>query len=156
MSIGKRLVDLAKANLTDFRDALSTDNLRDLLNDRAERKQAAADLDESLGAKAGKRARKFRDAAEEAWEKAYENARARAGVRGEPSSDPVADRRQWYRTLEVDPGADLKAVRRAYRKLLLQYHPDRFAQDPEKQKAATEVTRKLTEAYNGLTRYLGG
>jgi hypothetical protein len=37
-----------------------------------------------------------------------------------------------------------------------QYHPDRFANDPEKQKVATEVARKLTEAYNGLTRFLGG
>jgi DnaJ-domain-containing protein 1 len=47
-------------------------------------------------------------------------------------------------------------VRRAYRKALLQYHPDKLANDLEKQKAATEVTRRLTEAYNGLKRYLGG
>lgn len=156
MSIGKRLLDVARSNLTDFRDALSTDNLRDLLNNRADRREVERELDESIGKKAGKRARKFKDAAEEAWEKAYENARAKAGVRGEPSSDPAADRRRWYKTLEVEPGSDLKAVRRAYRKMLLQYHPDRFAQDPDKLKAATEVTRKLTEAYNGLTRYLGG
>ena len=58
--------------------------------------------------------------------------------------------------VELQPGADLKAVRRSYRKLLLQYHPDKFATQPEKQKVATEVTRRLTEAYNGLTRYLGG
>ena len=96
------------------------------------------------------------DAAEEAWERAYDNARARAGVRGEPPSDPAADRKRWYKTLEVEPGADLKTVRRAYRKALLQYHPDKFANDPEKQKVATEVTRRLTEAYNGLSRYLGG
>ena len=47
-------------------------------------------------------------------------------------------------------------MRKAYRRLLTKYHPDKFANDPEKLKAATEVTRKLTEAYNGLMRYLGG
>jgi DnaJ-domain-containing protein 1 len=172
MSIGKRLVDLARSNLTDFRSAFDRDHLRDLLRSRREAdddepapaEPAAAESqtegqagdDESVGTKAGRRARKFRDAAEEAWERAYDTAKARAGVRGEPPSDPAADRRRWYKTLEVEPGADLKTVRRAYRKALLQYHPDKFANDPEKQKAATEVTRRLTEAYNGLTRYLGG
>lgn len=165
MSIGKRLIDLARSNLTDFRSAFDRDNLRDLLSSRreaeaeAEAEVAGSDGEgdgESVGAKAGRRARKVRDAAEEAWERAYESARARAGVRGEPPSDPAADRRRWYKTLELQPGADLKMVRRAYRKAMLQYHPDKFANDPEKQKAATEVTRRLTEAYNGLTRYLGG
>ncbi len=171
MSIGKRLVDLARSNLTDFRSAFDRDHLRDLLRSRREAEEeepakaeaetggggeGQADDQESVGTKAGRKARKFRDAAEEAWERAYENARARAGVRGEPPSDPAADRKRWYKILEVEPGADLKTVRRAYRKALLQYHPDKFANDPEKQKAATEVTRRLTEAYNGLTRYLGG
>ncbi|MCX4248007.1 J domain-containing protein [Paraliomyxa miuraensis] len=163
MSIGKRLIDLARSNLTDFRSAFDRDHLRDLLTSRrgpeVEDEQAPSaevEDDQSVGFKAGRQARKIRDAAEDAWERAYESAKARAGVRGEPPSDPAADRRRWYKTLELQPGADLKAVRRAYRKAMLQYHPDKFANDPEKQKAATEVTRRLTEAYNGLTRYLGG
>ncbi len=167
MSIGKRLLDLARSNVTDFRDAFSSDALRDLLNsDRDsdpldEAEEPEPDAGDSTGrgttgAKAGRRVRRFKDAAEEAWERAYENARTKAGVRGDPPSDPLVQRRQWYRTLEVDSSADLRAVRKAYRKQLLQYHPDRHASDPEKYKAATEVTRRLTEAYNGLTRYLGG
>lgn len=166
VSIGKRLLDLARSNVTDFRDAFSSDALRDLLNsdqnsDRAVEPEPAPEegttAGGTTGAKAGRRARRFKDAAEDAWERAYENARAKAGVRGDPPSDPLAERRLWYRTLELDPGVDdLKAVRKAYRKQLLQYHPDRHASDPEKYKAATEVTRRLTEAYNGLTRYLGG
>jgi hypothetical protein len=172
MSIGKRMIDLARSNLTDFRSAFDRDHLRDLLSSRKEpaeeappqappQAQAEAspetdDDDQSVGTRAGRGARKVRDVAEDAWERAYESAKARAGVRGEPSSDPAADRRGWYKTLEVQPGADLKMVRRAYRKALLQYHPDKFDGDPDKQKAATEVTRRLTEAYNGLTRYLGG
>lgn len=161
MSIGKRIIDLARSNLTDFRSAFDRDHLRDLLTSRRDEDEDNNNDDddpepESVGTKAGRRARKVRDAAEDAWERAYESAKARAGVRGEPPSDPAADRRRWYKTLEVPPGSDLKAVRRAYRKALLQYHPDKFANDPEKQAAATEITRRLTEAYNGLTRYLGG
>jgi DnaJ-domain-containing protein 1 len=166
VSIGKRLLDLARSNVTDFREAFSSDALRELLNSDRTSQEAAEpepDADDSTtkggttGAKAGRRVRRFKDAAEEAWERAYENARAKAGVRGDPPSDPLAERKQWYRTLELDPGvSDLRAVRKAYRKALLQYHPDRHASDPEKYKAATEVTRRLTEAYNGLTRYLGG
>ncbi len=169
MSIGKRLLDLAQSNVTDFRDAFSSDALRDLLNsdqssDPLSAESAASEVapDESTskggttGAKAGRQARRFKDAAEDAWERAYENARAKAGVRGDPPSDPLAQRKLWYRTREVDSGADLRTVRKAYRKQLLKYHPDRHASDPEKYKAATEVTRRLTEAYNGLTRYLGG
>ncbi len=161
MSIGKRLLHLARSNLTDFRDAFDRDHLRDLLtpSPREEPEQPAATTEEvdedSVGSKAGRRARKFRDAAADQWDRAYESAKARAGVRGEPLSDPAGDRRRWYKTLELQPGADLKTVRRAYRKALLQYHPDKFATDPDKQKAATEVTRRLTEAYNGLSRYLG-
>lgn len=163
MSIGKRLLDLARSNVTDFRDAFSSDALRDLLNsdrdaDVSVEPEPSDDGTKggTTGAKAGRQARRFKDAAEDAWERAYENARAKAGVRGDPPSDPLAQRKQWYRTLEVDSDADLRAVRKAYRKQLLKYHPDRHASDPEKYKAATEVTRRLTEAYNGLTRYLGG
>jgi DnaJ-domain-containing protein 1 len=152
MSIGKRLIDLARSNLTDFRDAFGTDRLREMLHREPE--QPVDEHDESLGAKAGKRARRFRDAAEEAWEKAYENARTRTGARGEPPTDPAVDRRRWYRTLELEPGASLQEVRTAYRRLMRTYHPDRYARDPEKLQAATEVTRKLTEAYNGLQSHL--
>ncbi len=159
MGIGKRMIDLARSNLTDFRAAFDRDHLRDLLSSSKEPEPEVPQEEPagpSVGSKAGRRARVFRDAAEDAWERAYDSARARAGVRGEPPSDPAADRKRWYKTLEVQPGANLRKVRRAYRKMLLQYHPDKFANDPEKQKVATEVTRRLTEAYNGLTRYLGG
>jgi len=153
VSVAKRLLDLARANLTDFREAFSADGLRDLLRDRDE-SETETEEDSSVGTRVGRKARQFRDAAEEAWERAYEASKARARF-GE-GSDPEQDRKRWYRTLELEPGADLAEVRRAYRRLLKQYHPDRFATDPEKQQAATEVTRRLTEAYNGLTRYLDG
>lgn len=155
MSIGKRIYDLARSNITDFRQAFSTDALRDILTQDDMPDTVEFDVD-TIGTKAGKQARKVRDAAEEAWQRAYEQARQRAGVRGAPPMDSARERKRWYVALNLEPGADLKAVRRAYRKQLSQFHPDRFANDPEKFKAATEVTRQLTEAYNGLARYLGG
>lgn len=165
MSIGKRLLDLARASITDFRTAFDRDEDRELLDAQREASrdaeaQAHADGDladdDTVGSRAGRSARRFKDAAEEAWDRAFEAARARAGVRGAPPSDPAAERRRWYKTLELEPGADLQQVRRAYRRLMKQYHPDRFANDPEKLEVATAVTRKLTEAYNGLSEHLGG
>ena len=73
-----------------------------------------------------------------------------------PPRRPEAERLRWYRTLELEPGADRQAIRTAYRRLLVQYHPDKFARDPDKYKAATEVTRNVTTAYDGLTNLLGG
>lgn len=156
MSLGKRLWDMARSNITDFRSALKPDVL-----DGISEEERAVLVDEengdTVGAKAGRKARKFRDAAEEAWERAFEAAQARGGQAGGQFSRPTpeAERLRWYRTLELEPGADLAAVRKAYRRLLVQYHPDKFAKDPEKYKAATEVTRNITAAYDGLSGLLG-
>lgn len=163
MTIGKRLLDLARASITDFRLAFDRDEDRELLDEprepapKAEEAQDDGDpSDSTVGKRAGRGARKIKDAAEEAWDRAFEAARARAGVRGSPPADAAADRRRWYKTLELEPGSDLQQVRRAYRRLMKQYHPDRFANDPAKLDVANAVTRKLTEAYNGLTALLGG
>lgn len=63
--------------------------------------------------------------------------------------------RQWYARLELEPGASVTEVRRAYRGLMRKYHPDRFTADPETERAATELAQELTVAYNGLLRHLG-
>ena len=156
MSLGKRIWDIARSNITDFRTALKPDAL-DGLSEEERRVLADEEKDPTVGAKAGRKARQFRDAAEEAWEKAFEAAQARGGgVPGSSRPSPEAERIRWYRTLELEPGADLPTVRKAYRRLLKQYHPDKFARDPEKYKAATEVARNITAAYEGLHGLLGG
>lgn len=66
-----------------------------------------------------------------------------------------AEERGWYRVLGLDPGADRAQIRRAYRRELLSFHPDRFANDPSKLETATEITRRLTEAYEGLMQVHG-
>jgi molecular chaperone DnaJ len=54
--------------------------------------------------------------------------------------------RDYYEILGVARGADAEAVKKAYRKLALQYHPDRNQGD----KAAEEKFKEATEAYEVL------
>jgi len=155
VSIGKRLLDLARANVSDFRTTLRGGS--DLFEGLSEEERQALDEElakDTVGAKAGRGVRRVRDVAEDAWERAYEAAQAKAGNMP-ASADPVEERLRWYKTLELEPGADFDAIRKSYRRLVKMYHPDRFAQDPEKYKAATEVARKITEAYDGLSALHG-
>ena len=61
---------------------------------------------------------------------------------------------QYYANLELQPGASLEDVKRAYRELMKKFHPDRHSGDPERHKAATELAQSLTAAYKALTAYL--
>jgi molecular chaperone DnaJ len=54
--------------------------------------------------------------------------------------------RDYYEILGVDRGADADAIKRAYRKLALQHHPDRNGGSVE----AEEQFKELTEAYEVL------
>ena len=55
-------------------------------------------------------------------------------------------KRDYYEVLGVDKNADNNAIKRAYRKLAMKYHPDR---NPDDEKAA-EAFREVTEAYEVL------
>jgi molecular chaperone DnaJ len=54
--------------------------------------------------------------------------------------------RDYYEVLGVERGADADAIKRAYRKLALQFHPDKNNGSPE----AEEKFKELTEAYEVL------
>ena len=56
----------------------------------------------------------------------------------------------WYRVLDLQPGADMAQIKTAYRQMMRKYHPDMHAGSPQKQKAATELSMRVTTAYNGL------
>lgn len=58
-----------------------------------------------------------------------------------------------YRALELSPAATALEAKRAFRRLVTAYHPDRFASDSEHHRAAGEVTRRLTEAYAVVRRH---
>lgn len=53
---------------------------------------------------------------------------------------------QYYANLELEPGADYQQIKKAYRNLLRQYHPDRHHRDPEQTALALEITKRLNEA----------
>ena len=57
------------------------------------------------------------------------------------------DKRDYYEVLGIERTADLQAIKNAYRKLALQYHPDRNPGDKE----AEEKFKELAEAYSVLS-----
>jgi len=61
---------------------------------------------------------------------------------------------EWYKVLDLQAGADLAQIKSAYRQLMRKYHPDMHAGNPQKQKAATELSMRVTTAYNGLVAHL--
>jgi DnaJ-domain-containing protein 1 len=63
------------------------------------------------------------------------------------ASDPIA---KAYARLELEPGAGVTEAKKAWRRLISRYHPDRFANEPAKQAKAAEVAAGLTEAYQTI------
>ena len=61
---------------------------------------------------------------------------------------------EWYKVLDLQPGADLAQIKSSYRQLMRKYHPDMHAGNPSKQKAANELSMRVTTAYNGLQTHL--
>jgi len=63
---------------------------------------------------------------------------------------------QLYTQLESPYGSDISTVRKHYRALMRKYHPDMHSGSPDKQRVATELSQRLTSAYNELRRLLSG
>ena len=59
-----------------------------------------------------------------------------------------------YRTLDLEPGADLGSVRQAYRLLVKVWHPDRFANDPKLQAFSDEKLKDINASYEAIVAYL--
>src|SRR5438067_8850888 len=55
-------------------------------------------------------------------------------------------KRDFYETLGVSKSADAEELKRAYRKLAMQFHPDRNASD----KTAEQKFKEISEAYDVL------
>ena len=70
-----------------------------------------------------------------------------------PGSDD-AQLAEWYRQLDLQPGAEMSQIKTSYRQLMRKYHPDMHAGNPQRQKAATELSMRVTAAYNGLVSHL--
>ena len=55
-----------------------------------------------------------------------------------------------FKTLCLMPGTNLDECKVAYKSLLKKFHPDKFANEPEKQKEATEITSYITSAFTRI------
>ncbi|MEI7821720.1 MAG: J domain-containing protein [Verrucomicrobiota bacterium] len=62
------------------------------------------------------------------------------------------DIRECYRILDLEPGASLEEIKRAYRELVKVWHPDRFRSDPKLQAKAGEKLKQINLAYERLCK----
>ena len=74
----------------------------------------------------------------------------RRGVGGKKDAQIAAH----YKTLNLPYGADFEAVKKSYRTLMRKYHPDLHRASEKKQKAANELSIRVTQAYNELEQHL--
>lgn len=73
-----------------------------------------------------------------------------SGADGNPFSGDGMGNGRHYRTLGLEDGADLEAVKRQYRRLVMQWHPDRYrGSEPEQ---AARKFREITQAYQAITK----
>ena len=155
MSIGKRLIDLARAELNSLLDRAARtgddddDGYRrsrddgdyagmsaeELAAEIERRRRAREEVDDLLG---GKRSRP-------------EPPPRRPPPRTAAGDDAI---RKAYAALEVPAGSDFETVRKSYRRLMRKYHPDLHGGTPEKSRAATDLTQRLTQAYKTLEKHL--
>jgi DnaJ-class molecular chaperone len=159
MSIGKRLIDLARSELNSLLDkAARVDG--DESDDRERRRSGSEypsmsdqELDEEI-----ERRRQAREEVEQATNRNYRpepspsSRKSSAPPRRTAAGDEAI--RRAYAALEVPAGSDLETVKRSYRRLMRKYHPDLNAGSTEKQRAATDLSQRLTEAYKTLERHL--
>lgn len=63
---------------------------------------------------------------------------------------------EYYRALGLLPGASAKEARRAYLRLVKQWHPDRFPAESRSHAIAQEKLKEINEAYTFLKDYRPG
>jgi DnaJ-domain-containing protein 1 len=152
--LGKRLMDLARANLNALLERAAGDARVEELSD-----------DELQAELSRRKARRDRDAqARAAAHDAEKAARGRAEARGRKvpprtaklSPEVLAERklRGLYATLEVPFGSDLETVKSSFRRLMRKHHPDVNAGSPEKLKQSTARAAEISAAYQELETVL--
>ncbi len=166
MSIGSRFVNLVRSNLTSLLDKAREDGVRiERLSD--------SELEKELLRRKARREAAERGAAnasheDEAWAEAERAAEAGTGRFRTAGSGGRAYRSAYrggaggrdprlaklYAQLECPYGADATTVRKHYRKMMRKYHPDMHSGDKGKERIATELSQRLTQAYNELKRTL--
>jgi DnaJ-domain-containing protein 1 len=138
---------------------------------RAQRDKASRERAGRVHRERDERETKQRVAADDAFRRMKEqaakgggtwSAAASSGASASGSSEPKRPPRpgsseaqlaEWFRVLDVQPGVDMAQIKTSYRQLMRKYHPDMHAGNPNNQKAATELSMRVTTAYNGLVAH---
>lgn len=66
----------------------------------------------------------------------------------------MGDINRCYEILEIEPGASLEEIKRAYRDLAFVWHPDRFAHNDRLQQKAEQRLTEINQAYDELVLFL--
>ncbi|KAI9345658.1 hypothetical protein BDR26DRAFT_800273 [Obelidium mucronatum] len=75
-----------------------------------------------------------------------------AALQNVKKAERAAKRKDYYKILGVDRGADENAIKKAYRKMALIYHPDKQASLPEEERATSDAKfKEISEAYSVLS-----
>jgi DnaJ-domain-containing protein 1 len=90
------------------------------------------------------------DRTDKNWEDTYNPTRDAQGKSRD--QDPVLA--GYYANLELPYGADIESVKKSWKRLMKQYHPDMHSRDASKKKVADELCAELTRAYQELERVL--
>jgi DnaJ-domain-containing protein 1 len=150
MSIAKRFIDLARSELNSLLDKAAhvDDDERDL-------RDYGGDVSSLSDAELSAEIERRRQAREEV-EQATHGRRGPPPRPSPPRRTAAGDEaiRKAYAALEIRPGSDFETVRHSYLRLMRKYHPDLHADTPDKQRAATDLTQRLAEAYKTLERHL--
>ena len=176
MSIGKRFMDVARAELNslldyaakrggdedgrfggggggdDDDDGLAGFSRQELEEELARRRSAHDEVEDAIRGGRG-------PTAAEARTRPRQSPGAPAGKSTSSSSSTASAGtkesqkiQQAYAALEVPVGSSFATVRVAYRNLMRKYHPDHHTSSPAAQRAANEVAQRLTEAYKLLQK----
>ena len=82
------------------------------------------------------------------WEqRVHDSAHYTQDTRDTSNTKPSMEE-QYYANLELAQGSNFEQIKQQYRKLMKSYHPDRFADDPQKQQVAKTIAQQMNEAYN--------
>jgi DnaJ-domain-containing protein 1 len=162
MSIGRRLFNLAKSELNSLLDrAAEAEHVesRDPDEDLYRRFSLDEISDQELEAELERRhrARQAQARGASTTSRPADEADSARASSGAQASKPAPDDelRRAYAALEVPFGADFATVRKSYRALMRKYHPDRHTESPEKQKTATELAQKLSQAFQVIEHVQG-
>ena len=74
------------------------------------------------------------------------------GTLPDPNDLPVFNA---FETLGLPYGTPFEEVKRTYRQLMREYHPDRHTGSPEAERIATQKTQEITAAYELISKHYG-